>query len=594
MASEKKFPLSVKMNLLVICIILLVSGGLVWISYNFYSEKINNLYIEQVNRAAKSASEKLFPEAVNHLWKQINTDEFRKIREEALASNDENMILEWMQSRPSVYDMIDEELLQTVLGEDEEKAEESGFFEMDSLYTDYQDILESLENCLKLFDVSDAYIQYDENGITYNLVDPQENLFYIGTTEPATEIFSETYDNKYFPAAVYHSQFGWLCTTLLPLDETIEGKIPGYVGIDTDMNEVVRQQRYYLLHNGFYILMLTGIMIILSMFVVNRIVVDPIQQLSKAAVEFAKDDHELTKDDVLHLPIRSHDEIGNLYHQIQNMQTRIIDYTDRLTIVTAEKERTNTELKMAENIQRSMLPGGFPAFPDRSDFDLCASMTPAKEVGGDFYDFFLLDEDHLAVLIADVSDKGVPAALFMMSAMNLISYRAQQGGTPAEILAGVNAHICKNNSSKMFVTVWMGILDLKTGVMVCTNAGHEYPFIRRSGKTFSMYKDKHGFMVGVRPNVKYTDYELKLEPGDAVFVYTDGVTEATNAEEQFYGRERLGKTLNDAAEKFPQDILKMVKSDIDAFVDGARQFDDLTMLCLEYKGPDHSAHLPQC
>jgi sigma-B regulation protein RsbU (phosphoserine phosphatase) len=242
---------------------------------------------------------------------------------------------------------------------------------------------------------------------------------------------------------------------------------------------------------------------------------------------------------------------------------------------------------MAEKIQKSMLPDQFPAFPDRTEFDLYASMTPARAVGGDFYDFFLIDDDHLAVLIADVSDKGIPAALFMMSAKILISYRARQGGTPAEIISAVNDHICKNNRSQMFVTVWMGILDLETGVMTCTNAGHEYPFVRRSNGNFSIFRDKHGLVVGALQQSKYTDYELKLKPGGAVFVYTDGVPEACSDEEKFYGIKRLEETLNRAPGGTPKDILETVKADVDTFVNGAKQFDDLTMLCIEYKGTSH-------
>ena len=212
-------------------------------------------------------------------------------------------------------------------------------------------------------------------------------------------------------------------------------------------------------------------------------------------------------------------------------------------------------------------------------------MTPAREVGGDFYDFFMTDDEHLAVLIADVSDKGIPAALFMMSSKILINYRTRQGGTPAEILADVNAQICRDNSSKMFVTVWMGILDLTTGVMTCANAGHEFPFIRSTNGTFHMIRDKHGLVIGALEKTKYTDYELKLEPGDAVFVYTDGVPEANNANEELYGIKRLEASLNRLSDSSPQFILEQVKADVDAFVDDAKQFDDLTMLCVEFRQP---------
>ena len=231
-----------------------------------------------------------------------------------------------------------------------------------------------------------------------------------------------------------------------------------------------------------------------------------------------------------------------------------------------------------------MLPNIFPAFPNRSEFDLYASMTPAKEVGGDFYDFFLIDDNHLAVLIADVSDKGVPAALFMMSSKILLNYRAQMGGTPSEILSAVNAQICQNNKSKMFVTVWLGILDLQTGVLSCANAGHEYPVIRGADGVFRLFKDKHGLVVGAMERSRYQDYEIRMQPGDAVFVYTDGVPEANNAAGEFYGIERMEATLNRISEHDPQSILLQMKADVDAFTGDAKQFDDVTMLCLEYKG----------
>ena len=187
-----------------------------------------------------------------------------------------------------------------------------------------------------------------------------------------------------------------------------------------------------------------------------------------------------------------------------------------------------------------------------------------------------------------MSDKGVPAALFMMSSKILLNYRAQMGGTPSEILTAVNAQICKNNRSRMFVTVWLGVLDLETGVMTCTNAGHEYPFVRSAGG-FRMLKDRHGLVVGAMGKTVYRDYEIRLSPGDAVFVYTDGVPEANNAADEFYGLERLENALNRLASASPREILEGVKADVDAFTGEARQFDDLTMLCLEYRGRPESS-----
>ena len=298
----------------------------------------------------------------------------------------------------------------------------------------------------------------------------------------------------------------------------------------------------------------------------------PLKQLSQGATGFAKDEDEgFSMDDVINLPIKSNDEINDLYNEIQSMQKRIIESAHKLTQITAERERVS-----ADNI--------FPAFPDRKEFDLYASMTPAKEVGGDFYDFFMIDDDHLFVLIADVSDKGIPAALFMMSTKILINYRAKKGGSPSEILTDVNKQISSDNEEMMFVTVWMGILDLRTGIIKCTNAGHEYPVIKTQDEDFKVYEDKRGAMVGVNPDMSYEDYELTLKKGDIIFVYTDGIPEATNTSDDMYGMERLEEALNNIEDKNPEGILSSIREDVDHFTENATQFDDLTMLCVEYKG----------
>jgi len=182
-----------------------------------------------------------------------------------------------------------------------------------------------------------------------------------------------------------------------------------------------------------------------------------------------------------------------------------------------------------------------------------------------------------------VSDKGVPAALFMMSARNLINYRASMGGSPGEILTSVNAQLCEDNRMMMFVTVWLGILEISTGKLTCANAGHEFPFIRAGG-AYRLLKDKHDMMVGAMKKAKYTEYTLLLAPGDALFVYTDGVPEASNAAGEMFGMDRLEAALNRAADQSPEAILRSVRADVDAFVNGAKQFDDLTMLCMEYRG----------
>ena len=246
---------------------------------------------------------------------------------------------------------------------------------------------------------------------------------------------------------------------------------------------------------------------------------------------------------------------------------------------------TETELNMATEIQTGMLPSIFPAFPEREEFDIYASMDPAKEVGGDFYDFFMIDDDHLAMVIADVSGKGVPAALFMMSSKILINDHALMGGSPAEILARVNKQVCANNEAHMFVTVWLGILEISTGKLTTASAGHEYPIINTTGK-YELLKDKHGLAVGAFEMSKYKNTEIQLKKGDSIFVYTDGVAEATDANNELFGTDRTVEALNAFPEGASQkEILAGVRTAVDAFVKEAPQFDDLTMVGLKYNGP---------
>ena len=250
-----------------------------------------------------------------------------------------------------------------------------------------------------------------------------------------------------------------------------------------------------------------------------------------------------------------------------------------------EQERIVKELSTARQIQKSVLPHIFPPFPDRAEIDLFATMDPAKDVGGDFYDFYFIDEDHLCLVIADVSGKGIPAALFMMLSKRILEDLARQERTPSTILEKTNDLLCDNNQAEMFVTVWLGILEISTGKLTAANAGHEFPAICKKGGSFELYKDTHGFVVGGMEGVHYKGYDLQLNPGDKLFVYTDGVPEATDGSGEMFGTDRMITALRSCTDNTPEEILQGVKSAVDSFVGDAEQFDDLTMMCLEYKGP---------
>ena len=283
--------------------------------------------------------------------------------------------------------------------------------------------------------------------------------------------------------------------------------------------------------------------------------------------------------------VRHNDEVGDLARSFNRMTASLRTYIDDLTRVTAETERIGAELDVAKRIQNDMLPNVFPPFPNRTEFDLYAYMTPAREVGGDFYDFFLLDDDHLALVIADVSGKGVPAALFMMVSMILIRDHAPTERSPAETLRRVNEIICTRNEECMFVTTWLGVLELSTGTLTAANAGHEDPILRDAGGSFVEIRTRHNLPVGAMEDTAYTDHTVRLSPGSSLFLYTDGVAEAENDTHGQFGVPRILDALNAVESDDPEALLRAVRDAANAFVGDTPQFDDFTMLGLTWHGP---------
>ena len=281
--------------------------------------------------------------------------------------------------------------------------------------------------------------------------------------------------------------------------------------------------------------------------------------------------------------ITTNDEIGDLAASFNNMTVSLDKYIKDLTTVTAEKERIGAELDVAKHIQSSMLPCILPPYPDLKEFEIYATMQPAKEVGGDFYDFFMVDESHLAIVMADVSGKGVPAALFMVIGKTLIKDHTAPGRDLGDVFSEVNNMLCESNSEGLFITAFEGVLDLRTGEFRFVNAGHEPPFISNANGPFAPHTIRPGFVLAGMEGIRYKAGSIQLNPGDKIFQYTDGVTEATDADNRLYGMERLTAVLKTVADKTPNDILPAVKQDIDKFVGDVPQFDDITMLCLEYK-----------
>jgi len=311
---------------------------------------------------------------------------------------------------------------------------------------------------------------------------------------------------------------------------------------------------------------------ILVYYLIKKLIVDNIRKINNSLAEITDGNLDVTVD------VRSNEEFASLSDDINETVVTLKRYIDEAAA------RIDQELEYAKAIQLSAMPRVFPPYPDKSEFDIFASVRAAKEVGGDFYDFYMLGEDRLAFLMADVSGKGIPAAMFMMTAKTMIKSLTESGMELDEVFTVANNHLCENNDAGMFVTAWMGIIDLKTGHVDIVNAGHNPPVVKRKDGSFAYVKGNAGFVLAGIEDFPYTKGEMQLNPGDMIYLYTDGVTDAVNMEEELFAEERLLQTLNTGKDLDVESLCRKVLADVDAFAGEAPQFDDITMLALQYNG----------
>ena len=425
--------------------------------------------------------------------------------------------------------------------------------------------------------------------------DPTEDAIPLGYHEPYYEgAFAENAERlargERIEPLVSNEQFGWLMSVYYPM-KTSTGAPAGYVGVDIQMTDVMNDLSRFARQMILLMAALTVAFSLVFIRITSKTMAKPINRLSAAAEKLVEEQSsEGTETSIFNqLTIRSRDEVGALYVSLSQMEHDMNAYIRNLVNVTAEKERIGAELNVATQIQADMLPRIFPAFPERSEFDIYASMTPAKEVGGDFYDFFLVDEDHIGLVMADVSGKGVPAALFMVIAKTLIKNRAMMGESPAEVLQHVNEQLWEGNEAELFVTVWLAVIEISTGKGLAANAGHEHPAIRRKDGSYALEVYRHSPAVATLDGLRFRQHAFELHPGDSLFVYTDGVTEATNARNELFGTDRLLAALNRDPDAAPRQLLSNVREGINSFVGTAPQFDDITMLAFHYSGSAQQA-----
>jgi sigma-B regulation protein RsbU (phosphoserine phosphatase) len=396
-------------------------------------------------------------------------------------------------------------------------------------------------------------------------------------------------EKEYFIAYTPLEILPWSLVTVVEVDEVVAPALESKERIVAMTNKAIRDIDIII----YTIVIIFATVIALSILLIGwsskrfaAALTEPIMGLREGVQEIAGGNLEYIID------IRTGDEIEDLGLSVNKMTLDLKAYIANLQTVTAEKERIGAELDVATRIQANMLPCIFPAFPGRSEFDIYASMTPAKVVGGDFYDFFLIDSNTLAVVIADVSGKGVPAALFMVIAKTLIKNNAQSGKSPSEVFETANNMLCENNDANMFVTVFMGYLDIPSGRFTYVNAGHNPPLLRSGGGRFDWLRTDSGLMLAYMEDMGYEQGEITMRPDDELFMYTDGVTEAMNNENKLFGDPRLLETANRHADLTPQAFAAAIKDEIDKFAVGAEQADDITMLALRYRGNPCLAAIP--
>lgn len=416
---------------------------------------------------------------------------------------------------------------------------------------------------------------------TYMETDMRMQIGDVGSFEPAfIKATVESYNSGVRSADYFINDggFGNNISAVYPV--VIDGQTAALAVVEVPMTTLRSDTNRFIFRIVLAAVIATAVLLFLGMAYMAKRMVTPIRLVATEAKKFVADNNVISEK----LPlIKTRDEIQVLSESLLQMEIDINDYIENLTKATAEKERIGAELNVATQIQADMLPSIFPAFPDRREIDIFATMNPAKEVGGDFYDFFMVDDSHLAIVVADVSGKGVPAALFMVIGKTLIKDHTTPGRDLGEVFTEVNDLLCESNNEGLFITAFEGVLDLVTGEFRFVNAGHEIPFICKKDGVYEPYKIRAGFVLAGMEGMRYKCGSMQLEPGDRIFQYTDGVTEATNKANELYGMERLQKVLCKNASLIPSELLPKVKEDIDEFVGDAPQFDDITMLCLEYK-----------
>ena len=558
--SPPRISLSWKLYIMILLMTVILSVGILFIGTQAYMKKVNMIYQNYASTYAQNIAQEIDMEEASYYARCLAGEEFQKVRKEAIDSQHFEIMENWLKSQPRLKPGS---ILYSV-----------GQTHRNTLFDDFEDLFDFTDLFLEKDGLSRIEICYHFDNLYVTIMD---QIYDLGEIETNHE---EIHKNGLDDDEVH----GWELCGLSTIPKT-NGDNSEYIQVSCflGMNNLIRERNWFIINTLIMILIFIAVVTLLAMYLSHHYVIDPLQKLTIGTTGFTGGEGAYTRANVLDMRIRYNDEISDLCREIRDMQNKIVDYMDVIEKEASEKERIDTEMRLAAEIQKAMLPDLTEAFTGHPDFEIYADMHPAKVVGGDFYDFFFLDETHLALVIADVSGKGIPASLFMMASEILIRNEALSGDSPAKIFEGVNKQISSFNRVDMFVTAWLGIIDLETGVMRCSNAGHEFPVIRRNNGSFMLFNDPHSLVIGGVPDVKFREYEIQFREGDMLFVYTDGVAEAENTETRFFSVNGTVKALNMNPKDTPKEVIDYLYEELARFAGDAEQSDDITMLCFRYK-----------
>ncbi len=545
---SKWFSFRKKMYLFVAVTVLVAALGTAFISYFINADKIDRHFKDLSYSCAENFAALVDADYYAKLREVAESEEYQQIRQQAEEAEDESLIEDYLNQK----------------GLWEKYVESREFLikylrNMDSIKYLYALVWSSPESDKDMY-----------------LLDDDDNPIYVtGSYTPREPEFAGVDASKKLEPTISDGDWGWLCSAYVPVYDS-DGSIICHIGCDVNMEDVMSERNHFLAYLIIGSLAFTQIVLMCAMLFVTKTVVKPLNALTREMKNFKPSDNASYEEaGVVDLNIKSRDEIYDIYHGIRDMQMNIVNYLNDMSLMQKEKERRDTELSIATNIQADMMPRNYP---DSREFSLYADMKTAKLVGGDFYDFFMTDDDHLALVMADVSGNGVPAALFMIIAKTIIKNRTLAGGDPAKILEDVNIRLCDNNESDLFVTAWLGIFEISSGTLTFCNAGHEYPSLRRRNGDYELLITDNLPPLAAMDDTSYENTIIRLKKGDSLFLYTDGVPEAKNRLGARFGMNKMAQILNKNKDMPLEKQINELKKEIDSFTGDCDLFDDITML----------------